>query len=56
MLGILVWVYLEDLTDAVVVVPLLKKLFFVCWRVTFDEVLQLRQIRCEEDATTHGEQ
>ena len=55
MLRILVRVNLEDLADAVVVIPLLEKLFFVGRWVTFDEVLQLREIRRKKNAATHDE-
>ena len=44
MLSILVRVNLEDLTDAVVVVPLLEDLLLVGGRVTLDQVLKLRQV------------
>lgn len=45
--SLLVGVDLEDLPDAFVVVPLLEKFLAVRGRVTFDQVLQLRQIRGE---------
>lgn len=44
MLSLLIWISLEDLANAVIVVPLLKKFFLVRDRVAFDQVLQLRQI------------
>lgn len=55
MLSIFVWVDLEYLADAAVVVPLLEKFLLVCGRVTFYEILKLRKIGCEEYAATHGE-
>ena len=55
MLSILVRVDLEDLANAVVVIPLLEKLFFVGRWVTFNEVLQLREIRRKKNAATHDE-
>ena len=54
MLGLFVGIEFENLQDAIVVVPLLEKLFFVCDGVTFYQILQLRQIRCEENTTRHS--
>jgi hypothetical protein len=56
MLGLFVWVNLEDLTNAIVVVPLLKKLFLVSSWVSLNEVLKLGQVCGEQDTTTHGEE
>lgn len=53
-LCLLVRVNVKDLTDAVVVVPLLEELFLVCRRVSLDEILKLWEVRGEEDAATHG--
>lgn len=55
MLCILVRVNLKDLADAIIVIPLLQKLFFVGRWVTLDEVLQLREIRGKKDTATHDE-
>jgi hypothetical protein len=53
-LGLFVWVDLEDLTNAIIVVPLLKKFFLIsCW-VSFNQVLKLRQVGGEQDTATHG--
>ena len=43
-LRVFVWVNLEDLADAVIVIPLLQELLLVRRRVALDEVLQLGQI------------
>ena len=55
MLGLFVRVDLENLTNTIVVVPLLKKLFLVSRWVSFDQVLKLRQVCSEQDTATHGE-
>jgi hypothetical protein len=56
MVGLFVWVYLEDLTNAIVVIPLLEKFFLVSIWVSLYEVLKLRQVRSEQDTTAmHGE-
>lgn len=55
MLCVLVRVNLEDLADAVIVIPLLQELLFVRGWVTLDEVLKLREIRGEKHAATHDE-
>jgi hypothetical protein len=39
MLSLLVWVDLEYLTDAVVMVPLLEKLLFVRGGIALDQIL-----------------
>ena len=52
-LCLLVRVEVEDLADAVVVVPLLEELLLVCRRVPLDEVLQLRQVRRQQYTATH---
>jgi len=53
-LGLFVWVDLEDLTNAIIVVPLLKKFFLIsCW-VSLNQVLKLRQVGGEQDTATHG--
>lgn len=56
MLRLLVRIEFEYLEDAVVMVPLLKKLFLVCDGVSFYQILQLRQIRCEQDTARHENQ
>lgn len=38
-MSLLVWIYFEDLTDAIIVVPLLQKFLFVGCGVPFDEIL-----------------
>ena len=53
-LGLLVRIDLKYLTDAVIVIPLLKELFLVSCRVPLNQVLQLRQVCSQENATTHG--
>lgn len=52
-LGLLVWVQVEYLSDAVVVIPLLQELFLISSRIPFDEVLQLRQVRSEKYPPPH---
>lgn len=42
------------LANAVVVIPLLQKFLLVGRRIPLDEVLQLRQVRCEEEAASHS--
>jgi len=54
MLCLLVRIDLKYLTDAIVVIPLLKKFFFVRHGIALYEILKLREIRGEEDTTTHG--
>jgi hypothetical protein len=56
MLRLLVGIEFKNLQDAVVVVPLLEELFFVRNRVTFYQILQLRQIRCEQNTAKHTKQ
>ena len=55
MLGLFIWVNLEDLTNAVIVIPLLKKLFLVSSWVSLNQVLKLGQVCGEQDTATHGE-
>lgn len=53
MTGMFVRIDQKYLPDTVIVVPLLQELFLVgCW-IPLDEVLQLRQVRCEEDSSSH---
>ena len=53
MRSLLVRVYVEDLADAVIVVPLLEELFLIRGGITLDEILQLWQVGGEEDTSTH---
>lgn len=53
-LRILVRVDLEYLADAVKMVPLLQELLLVRCGIALDEILQLGQIRREEDTATHS--
>ena len=55
MLRVLVRVDLEDLADAVILVPLLEELLFVGRRVTFDEIRQLGEIGSKKYTATHDE-
>lgn len=50
---VVVWADGEELPDAVVVVVLLQELLLVPRRIALDQVLQLRQISGEEDASAH---
>jgi hypothetical protein len=52
--GLFVRIDLKDLTNTVVVIPLLEKFFLVSIRVPFNQVLQLRQVGSEQDTATHG--
>jgi hypothetical protein len=54
MVGLFVRVDLKNLTNTVVVIPLLEKFFLVSSRVPFNKVLQLRQVCSEQDTATHG--
>ena len=54
MVGSFVRIDLKDLTNTVVVIPLLEKFFLVSSRVPFNQVLQLRQVGSEQDTATHG--
>ena len=53
MLSLFVRIIHEDLTNTVVVVPLLKKFLFVCNRIPFNQILKLGEVGCEEDTATH---
>jgi hypothetical protein len=55
MLSLFVWVDLEDLANAIIVAPLLKKFFLVRRRVSLNQVLKLRQVCSEQDTATHVE-
>ena len=48
-----VWVDLKNAADTVVMIPLLYKLFFVRYRVSLDEILELRKVRCEQYTASH---
>lgn len=56
MMCLFVWIDGEYLTDAVVMVPLLKKLLLISSWVSLYEILQLRQVGCEENTATHDEE
>lgn len=53
MLGLLIGVDLKDLSNAVVVIPLLKKLLFICRGISLYKILQLRQVCSEQDTPSH---
>jgi hypothetical protein len=53
MLGLFIGIYFEDLANTVIMVPLLKELFFIRNRVSLDEILELREIGSKENTTTH---
>ena len=55
MLYLFIWIRLENFPDTVVMVPLLQKLFLVGWRISLDEVLQLRKICGQKYAASHAE-
>lgn len=54
MLSLFIGIYEEDLSNAVVVIPLLQEFFFVRRGITLDEILQLREVGREQHTTTHG--
>jgi hypothetical protein len=43
----------EDFASTFVMVPLQKKLFFVCKRAAFDQILKLGEIICQGSASAH---
>ena len=45
---------MKDLANTVIMVPLLEKFLLVRRRVTFNEILQLREVRSEQDAAPHA--
>lgn len=53
MMCLFVWVDLKNAADTVVMIPLLYKLFFVRYRVSLDEILELRKVRCEQYTASH---
>lgn len=44
---------MKNLANGVVVIPLLEELFLVRFRVSLYQVLELREIRGQEDASWH---
>jgi len=44
LLGVFIWIEFVDLANAVVMIPLLQKLFLVPNRIPFNEILKLRKI------------
>jgi hypothetical protein len=54
MVGLFVRVDLEDLPNTIVVIPLLKKFFFISNWVSLYQILKLWQVCSEQDASTHG--
>ena len=46
-------VEMKNLTDSVVVIPLLDKFFPVSFRISLYQVLELREIGCQENASWH---
>lgn len=53
MLGLFIWVDLKDLTDAVIMIPLLNEFFLVSSWISLYQILKLGQICSEQDTTAH---
>ena len=53
MLGLFIGIDLEDLANAIIVIPLLEKFLLIRRRISFYEILQLRQVRSEQDTPSH---
>ena len=56
MRGLFLRMDLKYLTRRIVMVPLLQKFFFVRDRVSFDQILKLREVRRAQESPYHGEQ
>jgi len=53
MIRLFLRVEMKNLTDGVVVIPLLEKFFPVSFRIPLYQVLELREIGGQEDASWH---
>jgi hypothetical protein len=56
MRGLFLGMDLKYLTRRIVMVPLLQEFFFVRDRVSFDQILKLREVRRAQESPYHGEQ
>ena len=54
MFSLFIGINFEYLANAVVMIPLLQELFLVRYRVSFDQVLQLGQVGCQQNASPHA--